>query len=53
MAEHAEGPAELVTVRAADIIDERKALYDDFMQGTKWAVIVTVAILVLMWLFLV
>lgn len=53
MAEQDHGPAELVEVRAEDIIDERRGFYDAFMDASKYAIIATVAILVLLWLFLV
>jgi len=53
MAEHAEGPAELVTVRAEDIIDERRGFYDAFMGASKYAIVATIALLALMGIFLV
>lgn len=53
MAEQDHGPAELVEVRAEDIIDERRGFYEAFMQGSKYATIATIVLLVLLWVFLV
>jgi flagellar biosynthesis component FlhA len=53
MAEQDHGPAELVEVRAEDIIDERRGFYEAFMGASKYAIGATIAVLVLMAIFLV
>lgn len=52
MAEHPPSQIDFVPVRAEDIIAERRAFWERFMQGTTWAIGITVAILVLMAIFL-
>lgn len=53
MAEHGPTTMELVEVKAEDIMAERSALYDRFMTATTWCVGLTIALLALMWMFLV
>ena len=53
MAEHTSQPFELVEVKAEDLMEERSALYDRFMTASTWGIGLTVAVLVLMWIFLV
>jgi hypothetical protein len=53
MAEHGSQRFELVEVKAEDIMAERSALYSRFMTASTWAVGGTVAVLALMWIFLV
>lgn len=53
MAEHGPHSIELVEVKAEDIISERQALYDRFMTAATWSIGLTVAALLLMWIFLV
>lgn len=53
MAEQASQPFELVEVKAEDLMEERSALYNRFMTASTWAVGLTVAVLALMWIFLV
>ena len=53
MDDHAKPTYELVEVKAEDILSERQSFYSTFMGGTKAAVGVTVAVLLLMWVFLV
>jgi hypothetical protein len=44
---------ELVEVKAEDIMAERRSFYDAFMSSTTYAIVATVGVLVLMWIFLV
>jgi hypothetical protein len=53
MAEHTSQPFELVEVKAEDLMEERSALYDRFMAASTWGIGGTVAVLALMWIFLV
>lgn len=53
MADHGPQSIELVEVKAEDIMSERQALYDRFMGATTWAIGATIAVLALMWIFLV
>jgi hypothetical protein len=53
MADHGPTTMELVEVKAEDILAERQAFYDRFMSGTTWSIILTAAVLLLMWIFLV
>jgi hypothetical protein len=53
MAEQGAQTIELVEVKAEDIMAERTAMYDWFMTGTTWSAGATIAILALMWIFLV
>jgi len=53
MAEHGPTDMELVEVKSEDILAERRAFYDRFMGGTTWAIGGVVAVVVLMWIFLV
>jgi hypothetical protein len=53
MADHGPATMELVEVKAEDIMAERVGFYDDFLKGSTWAIGATVAVLVLMWIFLV
>lgn len=49
---HAPASIELIPVKAEDIMAERRGFYDAFMSGSKYAVIATAVILVLMAIFL-
>ncbi len=53
MAEEGPKEMELVEVKADDILPERRGFYDSFMGATKVVAGATVAVLVLMWIFLV
>lgn len=53
MAEQAPHSIELVEVKAEDIMSERQTMYDWFMTGTTWSAGATIALLALMWIFLV
>ena len=53
MADHGPTTMELVEVKSEDIAAERRAFYDRFMTGTTWAIGATIAVLVLMWIFIV
>jgi hypothetical protein len=53
MADHGPQAMELVEVRAEDILAERRTFYERFMSGASWAIGATVAVLALMWIFLV
>ncbi len=53
MAEHGPMTLELVEVKAEDIMEERKAFYGSFLSGTTWAIGAVVAVMILMWIFLV
>lgn len=53
MAEHGPTTMELVEVKAEDILAERRSFYENFLRGTTWSIIATVAVLALMWIFLV
>lgn len=53
MAEQGPQSIELVEVKAEDIMAERTTMYDWFITGTTWSLAGTVAILALMWIFLV
>jgi hypothetical protein len=53
MADQAPTTFELVEVKSEDILAERRALYDGFMNATTWSVSLTVGALALMWIFLV
>jgi hypothetical protein len=53
MAEHGPTTLELVEVKAEDIMEERKAFYERFLSGTTWAIVATVVLMILMWIFLV
>ncbi|MBU8543877.1 MULTISPECIES: aa3-type cytochrome c oxidase subunit IV [Roseomonadaceae] len=44
---------EMIEVKAEDIMAEREGLYSGFLRATVWGIGITVAILVLMWIFLV
>ena len=44
---------EMIEVKAEDIMAEREGLYAGFLRATVWGIGITVAILVLMWIFLV
>lgn len=44
---------EMVEVKAEDLMAERQGLYDGFLRASVWGIGVTVAILVLMAIFLV
>jgi hypothetical protein len=52
-ADHGPTTIELVEVKAEDILDERRAFYGSFMNGTTYAIGAVVGALVLMWIFLV
>jgi hypothetical protein len=43
---------EMAEVKAEDILAERQSFYSGFMKGTTWSIGITVAILVLMAIFL-
>ena len=53
MAEHGPASFELVEVKASDIMPERVSFYDSFLKGSTYAIGATIAILLLMWIFLV
>lgn len=53
MAEQAQHTIELVEVKAEDIMAERSNMYEWFIKGATWALGATIAILALMWIFLV
>ncbi len=53
MAEQGPQSIELVEVKAEDIMAERTVMYDWFITGTTWSLGATIAILALMWIFLV
>jgi len=53
MADHGPTTLELVEVKAEDIMAERKAFYERFLSGTTWAIAAVVAVMILMWIFLV
>lgn len=42
---------EMVEVKAADIMDERRAMYDGFMTASKWGIGATIILLVALYLF--
>ncbi|NKE46879.1 aa3-type cytochrome c oxidase subunit IV [Roseomonas frigidaquae] len=44
---------EMVEVKAEDIMAERRGLYDGFLRASTWSIGATVAVLVLMAIFLV
>lgn len=53
MAEHhGAGQMELVEVKAEDILAERRSFYDGFTKASVWGIGATVALLVLMAIFL-
>ena len=53
MADHGPTTMELVEVKSEDILADRRAFYESFLSGTTWSIIGTVALLALMWIFLV
>lgn len=53
MADHGPTSMELVEVKSEDILADRRAFYESFMTGTTWSIGATVALLALMWIFLV
>lgn len=53
MADQAPTNIEMVEVKAEDILAERRAFYERFMQSTTWTIGATVVLLILMWIFLV
>jgi hypothetical protein len=53
MADHGPTTMELVEVKSEDILADRRDFYGRFMSATTWSIGATVALLVLMWIFLV